>query len=105
MFNRQERFAEVKYYFMAKVAEAQIPVALISLFSLPDEALLRASSGAVLSCKPGTSLAVVSAKSILSVVAMVPHTINNQASFFVVEKPGLDITTLAGIHEVVNDEE
>ena len=107
-FRGQERFAEVKYYFIVRVGEneAKAALALISLFSLPDDALLRSSSGAILSCRPGTTLNVVSVQSILSVVAMIPHRVNNQTQFFVVEKFGLDITSLAGVQEqVVNEEQ
>jgi hypothetical protein len=42
-------------------------------------------------------------KSIESVVAMVPHKYKNQDAFFLVEKPGLDMITLAGYEEADED--
>lgn len=80
------------------------PVALVSLYSGLDPTLLKISYGTLLVCQycGETSLVLVDARAILSVVAMVPfmeksgggrprHHANR---FFVVEKPGLSLTEL-----------
>jgi hypothetical protein len=36
---------------------------------------------------------------------MVPHQVNNEERFFVVEKPGLDVADLGGYEEEVQEEE
>lgn len=51
------------------------------------------------------SLQVIDVKSIHAVVAMVPHQVNNEERFFVVEKPGLDVADLGGYEEEVQEEE
>jgi hypothetical protein len=51
---------------------------------------------------------VIDVKSILSVVAMVPHLPfpgDTSERYFVVEKPGLDVASLGGVVEDVPDEE
>jgi hypothetical protein len=53
---------------------------------------------------------VIDVKSILSVVAMVPHRPHlpfpgdTSERYFVVEKPGLDVASLGGVAEDVPDE-
>lgn len=52
-------------------------------------------------------LQVIDVKSILSVVAMVPHLPfpgDTSERYFVVEKPGLDVASLGGVAEDVPDE-
>ncbi|KAF9642967.1 hypothetical protein BDM02DRAFT_3104994 [Thelephora ganbajun] len=80
------------------------PVALISLYSAPDPALLETSSGTLLVCQyhGDNSLVLVEAQAIKSVVAMVPFMEKSEGSrprchsgcFFVVEKPGLSLAEL-----------
>jgi hypothetical protein len=53
-------------------------------------------------------LQVIDIKSILSVVAMVPHhpiAEDPLDRYFVVEKPGLDVACLGGVIEVATEEE
>ena len=71
-------------------------LALASLFSLPDEYLLQHSHMTLIVCehRGGEALIVIDAKSILSVIAVVPFPFvvrgrNNQ--YYMVEKIGLDI--------------
>ena len=71
-------------------------LALASLFSPPDEYLLRHSHTTLIVCEHqgGEALIVIDAKSILSVIAAVPFPFvvggrNNQ--YYMVEKIGLDI--------------
>ena len=52
-------------------------------------------------------LQVIDVKSILGVVAMVPHfpfSADTSERYFVVEKPGLDVASLGGVAEDVPDE-
>lgn len=52
------------------------------------------------------SLMVIDVKSILSVVAMVPHQpFPGREHFFVVEKPGLCVALLGGVLEDVRDDD
>jgi hypothetical protein len=69
-------------------------LAVLSLYSVPDQILQERSSDTLLVCKYGgdLSLAVIEVKKIVGVVAMVPFTQENrEASFFVVERIGLDL--------------
>jgi hypothetical protein len=103
------RFAEIYYYFRSVIGETEMSLAIVSLYSLPHKDLLESSYHTLLSCSylGDTSLCVINVKSIMSVVAMAPHqpfpgTLDR---YFVVEKPGLDITVLGGVAEVVPEEE
>ena len=104
------RFAQVYYYFQALVKEIETTLALVSLYSLPHEELLEYSHRTLLSCvyEGDAHLQVIDIKSIMSVVAMVPHNPfpgDSLDRFFVVEKPGLDVACLGGVVEVAPDEE
>lgn len=75
-------------------------LALVSVYSPPDEKLLADSTGALMSCKyfGSQSYRVINIKSIVAVVAMIPHPQPGTTfteSFFVVEKPGLDIALIS----------
>ena len=80
------------------------PVALISLYSAPDPALLEISSGVLLVCQyhGDDSLILVEAQAIKSVVAMVPfmekpeggRLRRHNGRFFVIEKPSLSLAEL-----------
>ena len=77
------------------------PVALISLYSAPDPALLEISLGVLLVCQyhGDDSLILVEAQAIKSVVAMVPFMEKPEGGrhdgrFFVIEKPGLSLAEL-----------
>ncbi|KAG2045517.1 hypothetical protein BDR06DRAFT_1055904 [Suillus hirtellus] len=66
------------------------PLALLSLCSEPDRDLLRTSSETFYTCtyKGQAGLAVAKATYIRSVVAMVPHVLNDVHRFYMFEKPG-----------------
>jgi hypothetical protein len=81
---------------------------MISLYSHPHRELYEFSFHTLLSCAPTGGIWVIDAKSILSVVAMVPHLPfpgDILERYFVVEKPGLDVACLGGVVEVAPDEE
>lgn len=88
----------------------RVAVALVSVYSTPDKDLLRKSHQTLWVCKyQGTgALEVMDVKSILSVVAMVPLPHSDEAerssSFFVAEKPGLEVAYLGGVEEECPDE-
>ena len=89
-------FAEVKFYFTKMSRGETQAFALVSLYSPPDEYLLRHSHGTLIACRyqGDATLVVINAKSILSVVAMVPfrYAINNLDSYyFMIEQIGLDV--------------
>lgn len=84
-------------------------LAVVSLYSQPHNDLLESSYHTLLSCSymGDNSLRVINVKSVMSVVGMAPHYPFPGAldQYFVVEKPGLDITVLGGVAESVPDEE
>ena len=103
-YDNSIRFAEVMFYFLANINEEKHALAVIKLFSPPDNGLLQASSGAVLCCDALEEYVVVKIQNILSVVAMIPHHLNGQLHHFVVERMGLDIAFLTGTSETINEE-
>lgn len=79
--------------------------ALVSLYSRPDEGLLKLSHGTVMSCRyQGTAaLRVIPISDIHAVVGMLPHpnttptdVFSPQGSFYVAEKLGLEASLLRG---------
>ena len=105
VYNGEERFGEVCFFYHIGVEENQWhPVALMSLYSAPDPALLKFSSDTLLVCRyhADDSLVLVNAQSIKSVIAMVPfmekpeggRPRRHNGRFFVVEKPGLSLAEL-----------
>lgn len=73
--NGHFRIADVLFYFYLRFGEELFPLALVNLFSIPDEELLKESSGTVYLSKyidEPESLWVFSIKSIHSVVSMFP---------------------------------
>ena len=105
IYNNEERFAEVQFFYRIGIRRNQWqPVALASLYSTPDPALLNISSGTLLVCQyhGDNSLVLVEAQAIKSVIAMVPfmekpadgNPRRHNNRFFVVEKPGLSLAEL-----------
>ncbi|KAF9232038.1 hypothetical protein BU15DRAFT_90753 [Melanogaster broomeanus] len=101
------KFGEVQYFMRLSIPAPQlgplrrewIGVAMIRPYSAPDHDLLVLSSQVVASCKMLEDLVVVNIKDIRSVVGMVPHTPTLPSGvledrFFLVEKPGLDVSDL-----------
>ena len=86
-------------------------LALLSIYSPPNQALLDASFNTLWSCthQGDAGLKVVDVKTISSVVAMIPHSAQNfpgdtTGHFFVVEKPGLDVAHMGGNDEEITEE-
>lgn len=90
------RFAEVKYYFTKTLGDELRAFALVSLYSPPNEFILRMSHTTLVVCRyQGEEvLRVVDVNSILSVVAMVPFDFlidNYNDQYFMIEQVGLDV--------------
>ena len=87
-------------------------LALISLYSKPDDYLLSISANTLWSSEyqgDGT-LKFIDVKTIQSIVAMIPHRpeilgLPLSECFFLVEKPGLDVAIMAGIEEDTPEDE
>jgi hypothetical protein len=50
---------------------------------------------------------IISVKTILAVVAMIPHKLfqnDSEQRYFLVEKPGLDVARMGGVEEDIPDE-
>ncbi|KAJ6535144.1 hypothetical protein B0H19DRAFT_1004445, partial [Mycena capillaripes] len=110
LFDGKHQIAEVHFYFRAEIQGTVQTLALVDLYSEPDEEFAHESYNTVIICGHGKGehLAVIPAKSILSVVAMVPLSIipgsneryrTPETDYFLVEKPGLELMELAGYEE------
>ena len=108
-YNGEERFGEVYFFYRINIeGDRWRPVALVSLYSAPDPALLKISSDTLLVCRyhGDQSLVLIEAQAIKSVIAMVPFLEKpvggrprcHGGRFFVVEKPGLSLAEL-GLEE------
>ncbi|KAJ7207714.1 hypothetical protein B0H12DRAFT_1034444, partial [Mycena haematopus] len=104
----QLQIAEVLFYFRAEIADEAKAFALVDVYSEPDEDFIRESYGTVWSAGHGGGehLCVIPAQAVLSVVAMVPHSLAPGAAeryrpdcYFLVEKPGLDVVHLSGYEQ------
>jgi hypothetical protein len=102
MLSNEIEFAEVQYFFNAIVNDARITLALVALYSRPDEELFKQSNWTVWSVtEQGQSgLCVINAKSILSVISVIPHNHHVQADssderFFIWEQMGMDMALLS----------
>ena len=102
--------SEVQFFFRAEFQGTPYAFALVDVYSAPYLDFLEESFNTVWSCGHGRGqhLTVIPAKDILAVVAMVPHSIipgaaekyaDPENTFFLVEKPGLDLMQLAGYRE------
>jgi len=82
---------EVRFYFQAIVRGIEEPLALCSPYSLPDEHDREYSNGAlnVHSCEGVGDLLVISAKTILSIVGMMPF--QETGEFYLLEKFSLGV--------------
>ncbi len=104
----ETRFGEVQYYFRCKIQAHVFTLAVISVYSEPDLALLKESAGTVVACRyrGDLSLVVIDFTSIVSVVGMVPHNFPGldveEDWRYVVEKPGLDVLELGGAYSSDN---
>ena len=84
-------FAEVKFYFRATIEGIREPLALCSLYSISDEETREYSHGAlgVHSCGGEGDLFVIRAKTILSIVGMMP--LPGTCDFYLLEKFSLGV--------------
>ncbi|KAF8121390.1 hypothetical protein EV363DRAFT_1186300, partial [Boletus edulis] len=80
--DRQISFGEVLYYTRLAVNDPEaaqafyfLNVALVRLFSPPDNQLLNMSYSVVASCQATQEIRVINVKDICSVVGMIPHSI------------------------------
>jgi hypothetical protein len=97
MGDNETQFAEVQYYFFLKRKETRHALALVHMYSEPDEDLLQASYTTLKVCKflKEDGLRVIDAKWISDVVGMVPFTQRpaeeqlDEEEYFVVEKMSL----------------
>lgn len=87
-------------------------VALISLYGPPDPFLLTTSSRTLWSCRAlgDAGLVVVEVSQIQAVVLMVPHRPNipgkeMEDRFFVYKKIGLEVASIGGYQQSINDED
>ena len=97
---------EVYFFVLLACADIEIPVALVSLYSSPHADLLCISSNTLCSCEyqGDKDLRFIDVKTIQAVVAIVPHkpVIGPQEPmehYFLVEKPGFDISQMARVEE------
>ncbi|KAJ7092160.1 hypothetical protein C8R44DRAFT_719616 [Mycena epipterygia] len=106
--NTMQAIAEIHFFFRAELDGEAQAFALVDLYSEPDEDLCLQSHNTVWSCAHGGGehLRVITVKSIISVVAMVPHSVvpggserYSADSYFLVEKPGLDVMHLSGYQQ------
>ncbi|KAG1887411.1 uncharacterized protein F5891DRAFT_967324 [Suillus fuscotomentosus] len=113
--NNVDEFAEVLYF--TQLAVQAIPkltwanVAMVSVYSRPDQQLLDLSHGTVWSCTHDgdKNLQLIDVQTITAVVAMIPHcpTLPSgimEDRYFMVEKTGLDVT-LTGVEVEEDDQE
>lgn len=105
------RFAEVQYYFTQKLNEELHAMALVILYSRPDLALWKRSSGTLYVCTPGEDkdCLAIDVQSILSVISMPAFKPPNEERVahderFMVEKIGLEIAYMSGITQVEGED-
>ncbi|KIK78622.1 hypothetical protein PAXRUDRAFT_163458, partial [Paxillus rubicundulus Ve08.2h10] len=72
-------------------------IALVQLFSPPDNALLQLSHTTVPTCQATQEVRVINIKDIISVVGMIPHSPRLPSGevgehFFMLERPNLDVS-------------
>jgi len=89
-------FAEVKFYFTRTSGEETRGYALVSMYSPPNEHLLRLSNTTLIVCRyrGDAALVVIDVKSIVAVVAMIPFLFaidGDGDQYFMIEHVGLDV--------------
>ena len=106
--------AEVEYFFRLRFGKTVYSLALISVFSTPDQEILKMSNHTAYICHHGgtDALTVIEAKVITAVVSMVPdyqvmvdgNIIIPENRFSLVEAPFIRLAALCGIMEDENDD-
>ncbi|KAH9855134.1 hypothetical protein C2E23DRAFT_724630 [Lenzites betulinus] len=103
-------FAEVQYFFRYTIDNKPCALALVSVYSDPDPAILNESMNTLLACtyRGNRALRVINVTEIMAVVTMIPLPITRAESehpntdamygerYFVVEKVGLDVALMGG---------
>lgn len=104
MFDARLRYGEVLYFFQHKVNNYIHTLAVISLYSLENAFLLSESSGTVWACQAqgDNALIAINVKTILTCVAMIPHTFsipdtNPLQLHLAMDKLGTDIGNMGGV--------
>ena len=100
---------KVQFYFWSNHSSEEHAYALVSLWTLLDMEMLKESFDMVYSCvyMDQMYLHVRDVKTITSIVAMVSMTLcdkDHSSRFFLLEKPGLEITHLGDVHKQASDE-
>ena len=75
------RIANVRFYFCLRFGDVRHPLAMVSLFSVPEAEVLSDSSGTVYLCEPLAGLdglLVIPVTAILSIVSMFPDMVVTQ---------------------------
>ncbi|TBU52199.1 hypothetical protein BD310DRAFT_789821, partial [Dichomitus squalens] len=119
------RFAEIQYFFGLKkmredggTDDVDMTLAMVSIFTPPDPAILRDTYGALIACRYAgdRSREVITVKDIVSVVAMLPLAPRREEAedpraaelysnrFYVVERLGFDMSSI-GREERMSDED
>ncbi|KIK75582.1 hypothetical protein PAXRUDRAFT_18868 [Paxillus rubicundulus Ve08.2h10] len=85
-------------------------IAIIKLYSHPDEDLFHLSSQTVTTCNLSNELIVIDVKQIKSVVAMIPRRLRlpsciEEERFCVLSQPGLDVSLLGMPYDIFEDED
>ena len=104
------RFCEARFYFRVGDGDVRETLALVSLYSVPDEAILERSYGTLTVCEyqDDAALTIVGVKSIEAVVGMVPfgdQVEGHNPKYFLAEKLGLEVyETVLNVDEDVGNE-
>ena len=103
------QIGKVQFYFWSNHTGEEHTYVLVSLWTLLDLEKLKESFDTVYSCvyTDQTYLHVIDMKMITSIVAMVPMTWCDgdcSSHFFLLEKPGLEITQLGDVMASASDQ-
>jgi hypothetical protein len=101
-----EKLAEVQYFFQVVINGEEKTVALVSLYTSPDQEVWNESNQTLWVCyrQGDRALKVIDVKTITAVVSMVPLPSGPEGAFFLVEKPGLDVAHMGGQDETMTEE-
>ncbi|KAI6096254.1 hypothetical protein EDD16DRAFT_1500648, partial [Pisolithus croceorrhizus] len=118
MYAGQERLGEVQYFVRLTMdatagdaEEAQFEdIAIIHLYTIPDKSLVQDLSHMFMVSKLSDRFIVTYVKSIKSIVGMIPYHLRHPSGiiddcFFLMEKPGLDISQLGESYNVYQEED
>ncbi|KAJ7305437.1 hypothetical protein DFH08DRAFT_721220 [Mycena albidolilacea] len=96
-------YGEVQFFFQATILDKEETLALISIYSPPNAALLAKSFHTVAECDyfGEDNLRVIKATQIQAGIGMIP--IGNHGKYFVAEKLGLDILSMGGAEDEMDE--